>query len=82
MTDIEDPIYPDSTAFLTLTISKFHVSHSLPGHYDLGMARFLSKVGADALGRVEPCERGVIAEPISLFTQAKISMRRLGTNIS
>ena len=79
--DIEDPDYPDSTAFLTLTVSNFEKLHSFPGDYDPQMANFLWKAEADALGQVEPSERGVIAERLVLFAQAEVNMRRLGSDV-
>lgn len=80
-TGIENPICPDSTAFLTLTVSFFDMSHSFPGDYDPHTARLLSKAEANDLGRVEPYECSVVAERLVLFAQVEINMRRLGTYV-
>ncbi|KAL9065289.1 MAG: hypothetical protein Q9161_008318 [Pseudevernia consocians] len=75
------PIYPDSTAFLTLTVSNHQNAHTFPGDYDPQFAIFLRKAEADALERVEPQYRDVIADRITKFSIAKLRMRMLGTEV-
>ncbi|KAL9133137.1 MAG: hypothetical protein Q9175_005687 [Cornicularia normoerica] len=79
--DIDAPIYPDSTAFLTVTVSNHQTSHAFPGDYDPELAFFLRNAEMDALGRVQPPYHGVIARRIVKFAIAGSRMRRLGTEV-
>lgn len=79
--NIDSLNYPDSTAFLTLTMSNHQTAHTFPGDYDPQFASFLQKEEADALGRVEPPYHAVIADRIMKFSLAQSRMRRLGTEV-
>ena len=79
--NINDPIYPDSTAFLTVTVSNHQNSHTFPGDYDPQLASFLQKVEGDALSRVESRYQPEIVDRIMKFAIAKSRMRRLGTEV-
>ena len=79
--DIDESIYPDSTAFLTLTVSNHENSYAFPGDYDPQLAFFLQKAEADALSRVGPPYHSVIADRIVKFARARSRMRRLGTDV-
>ena len=81
-TDIDAALYPDSTAFLTLTVSNLETLHTFPGDYDPQLARFLRQSEIDILFRVEePHHRFVIAERIQKFAKAESRMRRLETDV-
>ena len=79
--NIDDTPYPDSTAFLTLTLSTLQTSHSFPGDYDPQLALFLQEAEADALRRVEPRYHAVIVDRIVKFAQVRSRMRRLETEV-
>ena len=74
-------IYPDYTAFLTLTVSSHQSSYAFPGDYDPEMALFLQKAEAQALSRVRPPYHLVIADRVVDFAIARSRMRRLGTEV-
>lgn len=79
--NIDAPVYPDSTALLTLTVSSRETSHTFPGDYDPQMAKFLWRAELDALSRVEPDARLVIANRVAKFAQMESHMRRMGTDV-
>ena len=79
--DIDISIYPDSTAFLTLTVSNHENSHVFPGDYDPQMAVVLRKAESDALSRVQPPYDVEIAHRMLRFSVAGLNMRRLGTEV-
>ena len=79
--NINDPIYPDSTAFLTVMVSNHQNSHTFPGDYDPELAFFLQQAEGDAFRRVEPRYQPEIAERTRKFAIAKNRMRRLGTEV-
>ena len=80
--DIDVPIYPDYTAFLTLTVSSHQSAFAFPGDYDPEMALFLQKAETHALSRVQPPYHTVIADRIVDFAIARSRMRRLGTDVT
>lgn len=80
--DIDAPIYPDSTAFLTVTVSNDESVHAFPGDYDPEMAYFLRKAEANALSRVAPIDQAEIANRVVKFAIAESRMRRLGTAVT
>lgn len=79
--NIDASIYPDSTAFLTVTVSNHETSHAFPGDYDPQLAVFLRKAAANALGRVAPAYHLVIADRVVKFGIAMSRMRRLETEV-
>ena len=79
--DIDDTIYPDSAAFLTLTVSTHQYSHAFPGDYDPQLAYFLQEAEIDALSRVEPRYRTEITNRAAKFADARLNMCRLGTEV-
>lgn len=79
--DIDASIYPDSTAFLTLTVSDHANSHTFPGDFDPQMALFLQKAETDALSRVQPPYHVEIADRMVKFSVAALHMRRLETEV-
>ena len=79
--DIDAPTYPDSTAFLTLTVSNEQNTHTFPGDYDPEMAFFLQKAEGVALSRVHPSYHVEIADRIVKFAIARSRMRRLKTEV-
>lgn len=78
-TDLDVKHYPQSTAFVTLTISKHSALYSFPGDYDPQMAVFLQRKLADTLGRVPLHSQVVIADRIVRFAVKAQSMQRLET---
>lgn len=79
--DLDARIYPDSTAFLTLTVSNHENSHTFPGDFDPQLAFFLLKTETDALSRVQPPYDLEMAHRIAKFSIAGSRMRRLGTEV-
>ena len=79
--DVEAPLYPDNTAFLTVTVSNQNALNPFPGDYDPQMARFLWKTERAAADREDPRERYIIAGRIKLFARAEVRMRRMGTEV-
>ncbi len=79
--DIDAPVYPDSTAFLTVTVSNHQNWHNYPGDYDPQMARFLWRAELDAFEGTDPFYREVIAERMGRFARVEAQMRRLGTDV-
>lgn len=80
--DIDVPIYPDYTAFLTLTVSSHPSAFAFPGDYDPEMAFFLQKAETQALSRVQPSYRAVIADRVMEFANVRSRMRRLGLDVT
>ena len=78
--DIMTP-FPDSTAFLTLTLGDDESVHPFPGDFDPQMARFLRRAEIDAFDKVQLEDRPVIAGRIAHFARTEARMRRLGTNV-
>ena len=79
--DLDNRPYPDSAAFLTLTVSNLETSASFPGDFDPEFAKVLWKSELDALERVEPHLRPVITDRIQRFVKTHTMMRRLGTRV-
>ena len=80
--DIDYLRYPDSTAFLTVTVGNHQTSHAFPGEYDPEMAFVLRKAEMDALRRVQsPHQIAEIADRIRKFALAEARMRRLRTEV-
>ena len=79
--DIENPPYPDSTGFLTLTMSDAEQSATFPGDYDPQIARFLRQAELDAYGETDPFYRPVIAGRIGAFARTEARMHRLETEV-
>lgn len=80
--DINSLIYPDSTAFLTLTVSNHQTAHAFPGDFDPQLAYFLQRIEVDALSRVRAPYHHVIADRVVDFATARSRMRRLGTEVT
>ena len=80
--NIDVPVYPDYTAFLTLTVSNHQSSYIFPGDYDPEMALFLQKAEVQALSRVRPPYHIVIADRVVDFAIARSRMRRLETEVT
>ena len=80
--DINVTIYPDYTAFLTLTVSSHQSAFAFPGDYDPAMALFLQRAEIHALSRVQPSYQRVIADRAKEFAIARSRMRRLGTDVT
>lgn len=79
--NIDARMYPDSTAFLTLTVSNRQTAHAFPGDYDPQLAFFLRNAEIDALSRVHSRYHFVIANRIEKFAIAESRMRRLETEV-
>ena len=79
--DIDDQIYPDSAAFLTLMLSNHQQSATFPGDYDPQLARVLRLAEIDAWSVAGPGQRPVLRERIQKFTRSEMNMRRLGTDV-
>ncbi|KAL6715431.1 hypothetical protein ACLMJK_006392 [Lecanora helva] len=80
MTNLDDPEYPDSSAFITLTMSSPPGALSFPGDYDPVMARFLSQVENNALSRM--ADHGMQAEILNRMIRYGVQetrMSRLGS---
>ena len=78
--DLDAPAYPDSAAFITLTMSSPIHAHSFPGDYDPIMATFLQRVEGWALDRMtNPLQQAEIADRSVRFTVQAQRMKRLGT---
>ena len=80
--DIDNVPYPDSTAFLTLTVSSPETSAFFPGDFDPQMAGLLWKSELDALERTEVYYRPVITGRLERYLKAQQNMRRLGLEMT
>ena len=80
-TDIDNPDYPASAAFLTLMLSGHEESASFPGDYDPQLAKVLRQAEIDAWAQAGPRQRPVLQERIQKFTRSEMNMRRLGTDV-
>ncbi|CAD6593131.1 MAG: hypothetical protein ASARMPRED_007079 [Alectoria sarmentosa] len=79
--DIDAPIYPDSTAFLTVMVSDYQNAHSFPGDYDPVLALFLRQADMDVLSRFQQPYCREIAHRVLKFAVAASRMSRLGTDV-
>ena len=76
--NLDAPEYPDSAAFVTVTMSSQAGANSFPGDYDPAMAVFLRQNLADVLSRTQPSLRGEIEDRIVRYTVQGARMHRLG----
>ena len=77
-----DTLYPDPTAFLTVTVGNHQTSHAFPGDYDPEMARVLRKAEMNALHHVQsPDGIAQIVDRIRKFATAEGNMHRLGNDV-
>jgi len=76
--DLDAPAYPDSTAFITVTVSSPQQAHFFPGDYDPAMAHFLRQVEANALNTVAASQHFIIADRLIRYTVQATRMTRLG----
>ena len=78
--DLDAPSYPESAAFITLSMSSANHAHSFPGDYDPIMATFLQRAESLALERVTtPLQQAEIADRSIRYTVQAHRMKRLGT---
>ena len=80
--DIDRVPYPDSAAFLTVTVSSHEASAAFPGDFDPQVAGLLWKSELDAFERAGFYYRYVIAGRIERFAKAQRKMRRLGLDVT
>jgi len=80
LSDLGAPKYPDSTAFITVTMSSPDI-RTTAGNYDPGMALFFQRVEENALGRIpQPLilEQIEIADRVVRYAVQAKRMQRLG----
>lgn len=78
--DLDAPAYPNSAAFITLTMSSPQHAHTYPGDYDPIVAKFLQRVETHALERsASPFVKAEITDRIVRYMFQAQRMRRLGT---
>lgn len=77
--DLDAPVYPDNTAFLTVTMSSLARIHTLPGDHDPYMAQFLQQVATNAMRTRGSPHAGIFAERILRYAVQTQRMSRLGT---
>ena len=76
--DLDLPTYPDSTAFITLTMSSMDHILVFPGDHDPIMAIFLQQAETNALRTVLPKKQAQIRDRVFRYAHQAKRMTRLG----